>query len=168
MGHFNKAEVVPKRKLWEFRVSWQVTWMLPKLIPSFLQVTPDMIIPMGTQIRARHFVPGQVRFLCFLCLISCGINQWTACWCMRRLQGQRDTRSNETVGLRVLRIVFFLSCETVLSYRILWISGGRATHGNSLAHRTLGATGQRQVTVMLALCGRMLTNVICIGPRQNI
>jgi large subunit ribosomal protein L3 len=42
-GHFEKADVAPKRKLMEFRVS------------------PDCILPVGTTIRAQHFVPGQVQ-----------------------------------------------------------------------------------------------------------
>lgn len=41
-GHFERAGVDPKRKVAEFRV------------------TPDALIPVGTQIEAAHFVPGQV------------------------------------------------------------------------------------------------------------
>lgn len=44
-GHYAKAGVVPKRRLAEFRV------------------TPDAILPEGTQIKALHFVPGQARIL---------------------------------------------------------------------------------------------------------
>lgn len=44
-GHFAKAGVPPKRKLMEFRV------------------TPDATIPVGTNIRAEHFVPGQVNIV---------------------------------------------------------------------------------------------------------
>ena len=40
-GHFDKAKVDPRRKLSEFRV------------------TDDAIVPVGTEISARHFVPGQ-------------------------------------------------------------------------------------------------------------
>ena len=40
-GHFAKAQVEPKRKMQEFRV------------------TPDMLIPAGAEITADHFVPGQ-------------------------------------------------------------------------------------------------------------
>jgi large subunit ribosomal protein L3 len=40
-GHFVKAQVEPKRKMQEFRV------------------TPDMLIPAGAEITADHFVPGQ-------------------------------------------------------------------------------------------------------------
>lgn len=86
MGHFNKAEVVPKRKLWEFRIS------------------PDMIVPMGTQIRARHFVPGQLVDVCGY------------------------SKGKGTQG----------------AMKLWGFGGGRATHGNSLAHRVLGSTGQRQ------------------------
>lgn len=42
LGHYEKAEVKPKRKLMEFRV------------------TEDAILPVGTRIQALHFVPGQV------------------------------------------------------------------------------------------------------------
>jgi large subunit ribosomal protein L3 len=45
MGHFNKADVIPKRKLMEFRV------------------TPDSLLPVGTTIQAMHFIPGQVSQL---------------------------------------------------------------------------------------------------------
>lgn len=41
-GHFKRAGTTPKRKLGEFRV------------------TPDAILPVGTNIEAMHFVPGQV------------------------------------------------------------------------------------------------------------
>lgn len=47
-GHYDKAGVKPKRDLQEFRV------------------TPDALLPVGTRIRAMHFVPGQVR----ICLPS--------------------------------------------------------------------------------------------------
>lgn len=46
LGHFEKAGVQPKRKLSEFRVS------------------PDMILPVGTQLQALHFVPGQLLDVC--------------------------------------------------------------------------------------------------------
>lgn len=86
LGHFNKVGVVPKRKLWEFRVS------------------PDCIIPEGTHVRAQHFVPGQL-------VDVCGVSKG------KGFQG-------------VMKLWNF--------------SGGRATHGNSLSHRVLGSTGQRQ------------------------
>jgi len=41
LGHFAKAGVAPKAKVHEFRV------------------TPDAVIPVGTRLHARHFVPGQ-------------------------------------------------------------------------------------------------------------
>ena len=41
LGHFSKAGLPPKRFLYEF------------------QVTPDAVLPPGTELRARHFVPGQ-------------------------------------------------------------------------------------------------------------
>lgn len=40
-GHFEKAGVVPKRGLFEFRV------------------TPDALLPVNTEISVRHFYPGQ-------------------------------------------------------------------------------------------------------------
>ncbi|RMD48757.1 MAG: 50S ribosomal protein L3 [Alphaproteobacteria bacterium] len=40
-GHFAKANVAPKRKLAEFRVS------------------PENLVPVGAEITAEHFVPGQ-------------------------------------------------------------------------------------------------------------
>jgi large subunit ribosomal protein L3 len=40
-GHFGKANVEPKRQLREFRVS------------------PDMLVPVGAEISAEHFLPGQ-------------------------------------------------------------------------------------------------------------
>src|SRR5579885_1086335 len=40
-GHFAKAKVEPKRRLAEFRVS------------------PDAVLPVGAEITAAHFVPGQ-------------------------------------------------------------------------------------------------------------
>jgi len=46
LGHYNKAGVVPNRKLVEFKV------------------TPDAILPVGTKIRAMHFVPGQLIDVC--------------------------------------------------------------------------------------------------------
>ena len=46
LGQFKKAGVEPKRKVAEFRV------------------TPDCIVPVGTQIRAQHFVPGQMVDVC--------------------------------------------------------------------------------------------------------
>ena len=39
--HFFKSAVAPKKKLMEFRV------------------TPDCVLPVGTELTARHFVPGQ-------------------------------------------------------------------------------------------------------------
>ncbi|KAF9285879.1 54S ribosomal protein L9, mitochondrial [Mortierella alpina] len=41
LGHFEKAGVAPKRRVVEFRV------------------TPDAVLPVGTELVASHFVPGQ-------------------------------------------------------------------------------------------------------------
>lgn len=43
LGHFEKADVIPKRLLSEFRV------------------TKDCLLEIGTKIKAVHFVPGQVQ-----------------------------------------------------------------------------------------------------------
>lgn len=85
-GHFNKAGVKPKRKLEEFRI------------------TPDALLPVGTQINAVHFVAGQ--------LVD--------------IRGITKGKGFQGVMKR-------------------WnFSGGRASHGNSRNHRTLGSTGQCQ------------------------
>jgi large subunit ribosomal protein L3 len=42
MGHFMKAGVPPKRAVQEFRI------------------TPDAVLPIGHEITARHFKPGQI------------------------------------------------------------------------------------------------------------
>lgn len=86
LGQFNKAGVAPKRKLQEFRV------------------TPDCLIPVGTHIKAKHFVPGQL-------VDVCGITKG---------KGFQGVMKRWGFG------------------------GGRASHGNSLSHRTVGSTGQRQ------------------------
>ncbi|KAI1301007.1 54S ribosomal protein L9, mitochondrial [Mortierella claussenii] len=41
LGHFQKAGIEPKRKIFEFHV------------------TPDAVLPVGTELVASHFVPGQ-------------------------------------------------------------------------------------------------------------
>lgn len=46
MKHFVQAGVEPKRKLGEFRV------------------TPDALLPVGTYLTAKHFVPGQLVDVC--------------------------------------------------------------------------------------------------------
>lgn len=85
LEHFKKANVIPKRHLQEFRV------------------TPDTLLSVGTQIKALHFVPGQL-------VDVCGISKG------KGFQG-------------VMKKWNF--------------SGGFATHGNSLSHRSLGSTGCR-------------------------
>ena len=86
MGHYKRANVKPKRKLAEFRV------------------TPDSLLPEGTRIRALHFLPGQF-------VDVCGISKG---------KGFQGVMKRWNFG------------------------GGRATHGNSLAHRIPGSTGCRQ------------------------
>jgi large subunit ribosomal protein L3 len=85
-GHFARAEVEPKRKVAEFRVS------------------PENLIDVGAEITAAHFVPGQ-----FVDVTGTSIGKGFAGVIKRHHFG-----------------------------------GGRATHGNSVSHRTHGSTGQRQ------------------------
>ena len=85
-GHFAKAEVEPKRKVTEFRVS------------------PDNLIEVGAELTAEHFVVGQ-----FVDVSGTSIGK-----------GFAGVMKRHNFG------------------------GGRATHGNSVSHRTHGSTGQRQ------------------------
>ena len=85
-GHFARAEVEPKRKVAEFRVS------------------PENLIEVGAEITAAHFVPGQ-----FVDVTGTSIGKGFA-GVMKRHN----------------------------------FSGGRATHGVSISHRSHGSTGQRQ------------------------
>ncbi|KAJ2833461.1 hypothetical protein GGI24_000837 [Coemansia furcata] len=82
-GHYDAHGVEPKAKVFEF------------------PVTPDAALPVGTEITAAHFVPGQLVDV-------------TAPGLGKGFQG-------------VMKRWGF--------------SGGRASHGNSLAHRTPGSTG---------------------------
>jgi large subunit ribosomal protein L3 len=85
-GHFFKSGVLPGRQLQEFRI------------------TPDAALPIGTQVKCTHFVPGQL-------VDVCGISKG------KGFQGAMKRHN---------------------------FSGGRATHGNSKNHRTLGSTGGAQ------------------------
>jgi len=85
-GHFAQAEVEPKRKVTEFRV------------------TPDNLIEVGAEITAEHFVVGQ-----FVDVSGTSIGK-----------GFAGVMKRHNFG------------------------GGRATHGNSVSHRSHGSTGQRQ------------------------
>jgi large subunit ribosomal protein L3 len=85
-GHFAKAEVEPKRKVAEFRVS------------------PENLVDVGAEITADHFVPGQ-----YVDVTGTSIGK-----------GFQGVIKRHNFG------------------------GGRATHGNSVSHRTHGSTGQRQ------------------------
>jgi large subunit ribosomal protein L3 len=85
-GHFASAQVEPKRKVAEFRVS------------------PENLIEVGAEITAEHFVPGQ-----FVDVTGTSIGKGFA-GVMKRYN----------------------------------FSGGRATHGVSVSHRSHGSTGQRQ------------------------
>eukprot|EP00898_Chlorokybus_atmophyticus_P005448 jgi/Chlat1/5904/Chrsp4S06249 len=86
VGHLYAAGVPLKRRLAEFRV------------------TPDCVIPPGTHLTARHFVPGQ-----YLDITGITIG--------KGFQGVMKRHG---------------------------FKGGTASHGNSLAHRTPGSTGQCQ------------------------
>jgi large subunit ribosomal protein L3 len=85
-GHFAKAEVEPKRKVAEFRVS------------------PENLVDVGAEITADHFVAGQ-----YVDVTGTSIGK-----------GFQGVMKRHNFG------------------------GGRATHGNSVSHRTHGSTGQRQ------------------------
>ncbi len=85
-GHFAKAEVEPKRKVAEFRVS------------------PDNLIDVGEEITADHYFAGQ-----YVDVAGTSIGK-----------GFAGSMKRHNFG------------------------GGRATHGNSVSHRTHGSTGQRQ------------------------
>lgn len=85
-GHFAVAEVEPKAKLAEFRVS------------------EENLLDVGVEITAEHFVPGQK-----VDVTGTSIGK-----------GFAGVMKRHNFG------------------------GGRATHGNSLSHRSHGSTGQRQ------------------------
>jgi large subunit ribosomal protein L3 len=85
-GHFAVAKVEPKKKVAEFRVD------------------AGSMIPVGAEITADHFIPGQ-----FVDVTGTSIGKGFA-GSMKRWN----------------------------------FSGGRASHGNSVSHRTHGSTGQRQ------------------------
>jgi len=86
MGHFARANVDPKRVLMEF------------------PVTKRALLPVGTTVYARHFIPGQFVDVCGVTVgkgFQGGMKRW---------------------GFK----------------------GLPATHGVSLAHRSIGSTGCRQ------------------------
>lgn len=85
-GYFATQAVAPRRELSEFRV------------------TPDAMLPLGTPILARHFVPGQ---MVKVTSVSQG----------KGFQGAMKRHG---------------------------FAGQGASHGNSVSHRVLGATGCRQ------------------------
>jgi large subunit ribosomal protein L3 len=85
-GHFAVAQVEPKRKLVEFRVS------------------EDSLIDVGSELTADHFVVGQFVDV-----------------------------TGTTIGKGFQGVI-----------KRHHFGGGRATHGNSVSHRTHGSTGQRQ------------------------
>jgi large subunit ribosomal protein L3 len=85
-GHFAKAEVEPKSKVAEFRVS------------------PENMLDVGAEITADHFVAGQ-----------------------------KVDVTGTSVGKGFQGVI-----------KRHHFGGGRATHGNSVSHRTHGSTGQRQ------------------------
>lgn len=86
LGHFAKAEVEPKAKLAEFRVS------------------PDNLLEVGVEITAEHFVAGQK-----VDVTGTSIGK-----------GFAGVMKRHNFG------------------------GHRASHGNSITHRSHGSTGQRQ------------------------
>eukprot|EP00741_Cyanophora_paradoxa_P009657 tig00001574_g9355.t1 len=84
--HFARAGVEPKRHICEFRV------------------TPDAVVPVGTEITARHFLPGQ-----YIDVQGTSVG--------KGFQGAMKRHH---------------------------FAGQGASHGNSLSHRVLGSTGNRQ------------------------
>jgi len=86
-GHFFRAGVPPKKVLMEFKVS------------------PDAVLPIGLELRAEHFVPGQYL----------------------DITGKTKGKGFQGVMKR-------------------WgFSGGPASHGASLSHRTPGSIGQHSI-----------------------
>ncbi|WOC17145.1 50S ribosomal protein L3 [Pseudochrobactrum sp. MP213Fo] len=85
-GHFAKAEVEPKAKVAEFRVS------------------EDNLLDVGAEITAEHYVAGQ-----------------------------KVDVTGTTIGKGFAGVMKRHN-----------FGGGRATHGNSVSHRSHGSTGQRQ------------------------
>lgn len=86
IGHFASIGIAPRTHLTEFRI------------------TPDAVVPVGTILNCRHFVPGQF-------VAVTGTNQG------KGFQGAMKRHG---------------------------FSGQGASHGNSVSHRVLGATGCRQ------------------------
>ena len=85
-GFFRKSDLAPRSHLGEFRVS------------------PEAVLPVGSSLTCRHFVPGQ-------CVKVTGTTQG------KGFQGAMKRHH---------------------------FAGQPASHGNSLSHRALGATGSRQ------------------------
>ena len=85
-GHFATLGVAPRRTLGEFRV------------------TPDALLPLGTPLTCRHFVPGQMV---------------------------RITSTSQGKGFQG-------------AMKRHGFAGQGASHGNSVSHRVIGATGCRQ------------------------
>ena len=78
--------------------------MPPRSVLSEFRVTADAVLPVGTALDVRHFVPGQFVDV-------------------------RGTSQGKGFQGAMKRHNF---------------AGQRATHGNSVSHRVLGSTGQRQ------------------------
>lgn len=126
MGHYEKNNLVPNRKLWEFRV------------------TPDAILPPGTKILANHFVAGQVRiYLFYLHSPDALFASFPAGRCVRHQQGKRLPGSHEALGFQrwscIPRKLDLTSCSWF--YRLqtrpwpclqeqenAWANGSRARH----------------------------------------
>jgi len=95
-----KKKNLPRSKLMHFRK----VGVEPKYTLSEFRVTEDALLPVGTVLEARHFVPGQL-------IDVCGISKGKGYQGAMKLHG---------------------------------FSGQPASHGVSLAHRSLGSTGQTQ------------------------
>ena len=69
LGQYNRANVLPKRVLKEFRV------------------TEDALLPVGTPLQAGHFVPGQYVDVCakrcvYMCVCVCMGVYVCVCMCV--------------------------------------------------------------------------------------
>ena len=151
LGHFEKANVEPKRMLSEFLVS------------------PDCVLDVVRKIKAMHFVPGQVLMsqIFYLknpleALTSSSISlvmgvthQWQP-----KLQLLFSTLNAPQLYFICLKSMMSVCCQLIDvcgtskgkgfagAMKRHNFGGGRATHGNSLSHRILGSTGIHRSTIV--------------------
>ncbi len=77
----------------------------PNKLVRQIYVTPDAMLPIGTELTCKHFVPGQ------------------------RVDVKGRSKGKGFAG----------------GMKRWGFKGGRASHGNSVSHRVIGSTGNRQV-----------------------